>query len=327
VAAVGSTSPARIVPWLLILAGFIASAGVPTSAGAADPATRSSEHQLTVDGVKRTYYLHPPSKLDGSPVPLVIVFHGGQGDGLKIAGQTGFNQVADHRGFAVAYPNSLGYWNDGRATTTGGSGDDVAFVRALIDHLVKTQNVDRQRVYATGASNGGMFTLRLACEMSDEIAAFAPVVASFPADYRAKCRPHRALPIMMVNGTSDTFIPWQGGSIRKGLFRGAGGEVIPVPDTLEFWRQHNGCASEPSVRQLPDIDKNDGTTAQLITYPNCREVVRMIRIEGGGHTWPGSEYAASGWIGHLVGKTNRDVNASEAIWEFFKGQALEGFPR
>jgi polyhydroxybutyrate depolymerase len=303
-----------LIPWSVIAVG-----GLVAEVRAEDPAALSSERHLVVNDVTRAYFLHEPPSANGHERPLVMVFHGGQGDGTRIARQTGFNRVADKGGFVVVYPNSLGYWNDGRSTTAS-SPDDLAFVRGLIDHLVKTEKVDRHRVYATGASNGGMFTLRLACEMSSEIAAFAPVIASFPVDYRGKCRPERPVPVLMVNGTSDAFIPWQGGAIKKGLFRGAGGEVVPVPETLEFWRRHNRCSPEPTVRPLPDLDKNDGTTVQVITYANCQgtSALRFIRIDGGGHTWPGSEYPPSGVAARLMGNTSRDINASEAIWDFFK---------
>jgi polyhydroxybutyrate depolymerase len=192
------------------------------------------------------------------PIPLVLAFHGGQGNGLKFSQQTGLNQVADKNGFAVVYPDSIEYWNDGRDTTSSNV-DDVGFVRELIDHLAKTKNIDRKQVYATGASNGGMMTLRLACEVSDQIAAFAPVIASLPVAYRDKCKPVRPVAIMMTNGTTDSFMPWAGGTIRSGRGKGAGGNVIPVPDTVEFWRQHNGCSMNPQVEPLPDGDKRDGT--------------------------------------------------------------------
>jgi polyhydroxybutyrate depolymerase len=244
-----------------------------------------------------------------------MVFHGGQGDGAKIASQTGFNRVADRWGVVAAYPNSLRYWADGRSTI-GTPQDDVGFVRQLIKHLVETEGVDRQRVFATGASNGGNFTLRLACEMSTEITAFAPVIASFPVEYWPKCRPQRAVPIMLVNGTSDTFIRWEGGAVRKGLFRGAGGETVPVPTTLDFWRRQNACSPDPTVDRLPDRDKGDRTTVEVITYSGCRDAsaVRMIKIEGGGHTWPGSPDS----FPRALGNTSGDIDASEEIWSFFK---------
>jgi polyhydroxybutyrate depolymerase len=290
--------------------------GGPPAQG--QPAALNEGH-LRVNGVDRTYHLHVPPAAKGKKSPLLMVFHGGEGDGTKIARQTGFNRVADRWGVIVVYPDSLEYWNDGRSTI-GTPRDDVGFVRQLIKHLVETENVDPQRVYATGASNGGNFTLRLACEMSTEIAAFAPVVASFPAEYWPRCKPQRPVPILMINGTSDTFIPWEGGAMRRGFRRGAGGEVVPVPTTLDFWAKNNACSPKPTVEKLPDRDRGDGTTVQVITYSNCRDAssVRMIRVDGGGHTWPGSEARAA----RLMGNTTRDIDASDEIWNFFKERRL-----
>lgn len=294
--------------------------GLPTPlAWADDPAAGLTESHLSVDGDSRGYYFYEPESLKGKTKPLVIVFHGGQGNGIKVARQSAFTRVADRHGFAVAFPNSMGYWNDGRATV-GTDREDIDFVRSLIDHLVAEHHIDRSRVYATGVSNGGMFTLRLACEMSNTFAAFAPVAGSFPVSYYPHCKPDRPVPIMMFNGTADHFIQWAGGTILKGRHRGAGGEVIPVPKTVEFWRHNNGCAADPKVTDLPDVDKDDGTTVQVLTYGQCRDgdTVKLVKIEGGGHSWPGTESEPPFFIRRLMGPISHDINASEAMWAFFK---------
>jgi polyhydroxybutyrate depolymerase len=144
--------------------------------------------------------------------PLVIVYHGGGGDASKIAAQTGFNDVADRNGFAVVYPNAIDHWNDGRDSTAG-FGDDTRFTSELINELATRDGIDRARVYATGASNGGMMTLRTACERANEIAAFAVVAASFPDTYMSRCKPARSVPIMIIHGTQD---PARTGAGRDG---------------------------------------------------------------------------------------------------------------
>ncbi|MFQ5804597.1 MAG: alpha/beta hydrolase family esterase [Candidatus Methylomirabilales bacterium] len=305
-----------------ILVGFLVLAGLASNITA--EGSGLEEATLSHGEVVRTYHVYTPSSHKGNdPIPLVIVFHGGLGNGLKIAKQTGFNAVAESAGFAAVYPDSLKYWNDGRDTTAAGV-DDVAFVRVLIDHLVKGRNIDRQRVYATGASNGGMFTLRLACDMSDQVAAFAPVIASMPVAYTSRCKPKRPVAMMMINGTADGFIPWQGGVVRSGWMRGAGGNVISVPDTVAFWVKHNTCSAHASVESLPDVDKNDGATVEVWHYRGCQDgvVLKLVKIEGGGHTWPGSPVRIGPLLGRIVGNTSRDVNASEMIWNFFQGHRL-----
>lgn len=280
---------------------------------------------LLQNGVERVYYLHRPlGDGDNHPLPLLLMFHGGdQGDALKMVQRTGFNAIADRERFAVVYPAALPVWNEG-SRTTADSPDDVAFIRSLIQHLLRTENIDRRHIYATGASRGGIFTLRLACELSDQIAAFAPVIASFPTSYVDSCRPQRPVSILMINGTSDSFVPWSGGTIRKGRTRGRGGEVISVPETVAFWQQHNHCRKDPDIQQLPDINKTDDTTVKVWTYLDCNQgsTVKLVEIIGGGHTWAGMPVSIGSFGRRLVGNTSYDINASDFIWRFFQAHSL-----
>ena len=268
---------------------------------------------LDVSRTSRDYMLYTPRSAETmGKRPLVLVFHGGEGTPQKIAQQTGFNELADEEGFLVAYPRSSGHWNDGRQTTRG-FGDDVAFTRALVRALVAEAGVDPRRVYATGASNGGMMTLRLACEANDVISGFAPVVASFPASYADQCEPRRPVDILLINGREDRLIRWGGGEIPSGRRRGVGGRVIPVPDTVGWWRQHNGCG-EP-LRELLDDQFDDGTRVARESHNVCERggSVTFYDIAGGGHTWPGTNMR----VGPLAGRVSRELSASRLIWEFF----------
>jgi len=284
----------------------------------ANQSVGSVRRTITVGKDTRVYYVHRPAKAP-SLAPAVLVFHGGEGNGQRIASQTGFSAVADRNGFVVVYPEALDHWNDGRAETSK-FGDDTAFVSALINDLVQRDGVDRSRVYATGASNGGMLTLRLACERSKEIAAFAAVAASFPVGYPARCKPSGPVPILLMHGTEDALIRWRGGTIPSGRLGGVGGSVVPVPDTLEFWLTHNQCSGIPNTTNLPDV-ANDGTTVSVLNYPECPPggYVRYVKINGGGHTWPGGRAAP---IGNLAGRVSRDIDAGQLIWEFFRDYKL-----
>lgn len=279
---------------------------------------------IEVAGREREYYLHHPARNDGSTLPLVLAFHGGEGHPLRLAKQTGFDEIADRNGFVVAYPAAApNQWNDGRSTTAL-FGDDVTFIARLIEHLVATEHIDATRIYAVGPSNGGMFTLRLACELSDRIAAFAVVAASFPDSYWQRCAPRRAVPMLLIHGSEDRFIRWQGGTIPHGRERGVGGTVIPVPDTVAFWRERDGCKKEPAVERLPDRAPDDGTRVEVQRYEGCRDgsALVLVRIEGGGHTWPGSRRA--GAVGGLAGRVSQDADGTQMIWEFFNNYALPG---
>jgi polyhydroxybutyrate depolymerase len=293
--------------------------------GAGPPvAGELTSHELTHQGQRRTYSLYvPPSLQADQAAPLVLVFHGGHGRGDRLAQRIGLNEIARREGFVVAYPDAAGdrHWNDGRSTTESDI-DDVSFTLALVEHISAQQDIDQERIYATGFSNGGSFTARLACEASDRIAAFAQVASTMSVELRATCSPDAAVSIMLINGTLDPLVPWAGGKLRKTQRLGKGGEVISADAAVDFWTTNNACDAEPRVAQLDDRDLNDGTTVRETQFGDCRngsEVV-MLAVEGGGHTWPGSPERPR--LRKTVGTTSRDIDASEVIWAFFRNHSL-----
>lgn len=286
-------------------------------------ATDLAARYLFVKGRRRSYHLYvPPNLPDGRTIPLVLAFHGGGGHGLRFRQVTGFDALADRFGFALAYPNAIRYWNDGRPGTRSGP-DDVAFVRKLIKYLVKHHRIDPKRVYATGQSNGGLLTIRLACELSDRIAAFAPVLASMPVEYRPHCRPRRPLPILFINATADPLVPWKGGDIPAGTSLGTGGRVISVPDTIRFWRAHNGCEEAPSRQGIKDTNGGKGIGAEFLRFKNCRQGsdLAVVKIRGGGHVWPGARVRPT-WQPERPGDSGIGLDASQVVWKFFEDRAL-----
>jgi len=298
--------------WITALTGAACSTAAP-------PQSKLGRDSLHVDGKLRTYLLYTPTSLQASsPAPLVLIFHGGFGSGADLAPRIGMNAVADRAGFIAVYPDALNkHWNDGRETTAAGA-DDVAFIRALIGHLRSKRAIDARRIYAAGLSNGGYFTLRLACESTDLFAAVAPVISTFPEPLHARCRPSRTLPLLLIAGIADPLVPWSGGELTRGpQLGGKGGKVISVHDTIEFWRRHNGCSSDAREIALPDRDPDDGTRVLQTQFGSCRDGadVMLLAVEGGGHTWPGAPERPK--IKRLVGRTTRDIDASEMIWEFF----------
>jgi polyhydroxybutyrate depolymerase len=275
--------------------------------------------EVHVDGTRRTYLVYSPASLTASrPAPLVLVFHGGFGSGADLAPRIGMNAVADRAGFVVAYPDGLDkHWNDGRETTADGA-NDVGFTVALIERIRSRRAIDPQRIYATGLSNGGYFTLRLACELTNTFAAVAPVMATFPKPLQERCRPANRIPLLLIGGTDDPLVPWNGGDLNRGRqLGGRGGTVISVPDTIEFWRKHNGCSATPLRTMLPDRSPDDGTRVTRTQYEACQNdaQVVLLAVEGGGHTWPGAAERPA--IARFVGRTSRDISASEVIWDFF----------
>ena len=278
---------------------------------------------LSFGGYERTYNVHLPSAINHTPaLPLVIVLHGGGGTGAGMQSLTrgGMNALADREGFVVVYPDGIEkQWNDGRkldqARAMRENIDDVGFLAALIDHLAQTMNIDRRRVYATGISNGGMMSQRLACDLGDKIAAIGVVAASLSEDLSVLCKPTKPVSVLLIPGTHDPLVPWQGGEI--GFANNRRGKTLSVSDTVAFWTTRNNCPTSPVVALEPDMDPKDGTRVRKETYAPCREASEVVlyAIEGGGHTWPnGRQYLPE----QIVGKTSRDVDANTILWEFFK---------
>jgi len=314
----------RLVVLVALVAASRSSAAAPAGADLLGPGThaRSLEH----GGIWRTYHLYVPAAYDRSrPAPLLLALHGGGGDGAAMISLTcgGFNSLADGDGFLVAYPDGVErHWNDGRKEvryrTHREKIDDVGFLDALIDRLATDLNVDRTRVYVTGPSNGAMMTQRLALERSGKIAAIAPVIGSLPQAL-AESKPSRPIPVLIINGTDDTMMPWDGGDVHFGRLKL--GKVLSTAGTVRFWARCNRSRAEPLVEQLPDVDPGDGTRVRRETHPagpGGAEVV-LYAVERGGHTWPqGRQYLRE----ELIGKTSKDINGCEVIWQFLKRHSL-----
>lgn len=266
---------------------------------------------LTFDGQQRTYHVHLPSTYDGQHnLPLVLAFHGLGGDGLSMAALTHMNTVADQQKFVVVYPDGLNRrWSFGKQPALGGV-DDLGFIHALVQQLEQDLKVDQKRIYAAGISNGGLFVEFLACEPSSPFAAFADVAATMPTLLSAVCKPGRAVSMLLIHGTDDPIVPFNGGSSSLGIQGG-----LTAPETAARWASIAGCNPMPAVTTLPD-KVNDGTHIQQNTFTGCQqgsEVVFYI-VQGGGHAWPGGiQYLPVA----TVGKSSKQMEASQVIWDFF----------
>jgi polyhydroxybutyrate depolymerase len=254
---------------------------------------------------------------------LVIVFHGRYGNAYRFASVTRFNPVADREGFAVVYPNARTRWNDGRDFVASNM-DDIIFVRLLIDHLVCSRHIDPRCIYAVGASSGGMFVFRLACEMADKIAAFATVSAAMPAALKARGKRPKPASLLMINGTADPVVLWNGGRVRSRHFWSTGGTLLSVPQTVAFWEECNSCQSAVRTQLLPDRGYHHPTRVYLSSYLSgvAGAALILIEIEGGGHRWPGSSVPPALPRMRSVGTATDALNATEFIWRFFHERRL-----
>jgi polyhydroxybutyrate depolymerase len=276
---------------------------------------------LVVDGRKRTYHVHVPPRYDPqTPTPVVLALHGATMTGPLMASFSGLDAKADAAGFLAVYPNGTGSrlsytWNGGNCcgSAVRENVDDVAFVRALLDDLAGVYRVDPGRVFATGMSNGAILAHRLGCELSDRIAAIAPVAGALGV---AACEPKRPVPVIHFHGTEDEFAPFGGGKGPKSLFRT---NAYSVEHTIRAWVKANGCREEPVVEELPDTAK-DSTRIVKKTYGGGRDgaEVVLVVIEGGGHTWPGRDPGTT-----VLGRATRNVSANDLMWEFFEKHPMK----
>lgn len=280
------------------------------------------QQSIVVDNRERAYILHIPAAFDpNKSYPLIMGFHGGGGSGQKFSRQTKFNVYADREGFIAVYPDGIEHnWNDGRGTTDAEKlgVDDVKLVRTLTEHLKGELPIDAKRVYATGVSNGGIFSQRLACEMPDVFAAIGSDVGPIAANIAPKCNPSKPISVAAIQGTADPLIPINGGAVEGG----DGGLVESAENTMNLWASKNNCSTARRER-LP-ILADDGTAVGKTAYSDCSdntEVVYYI-VNGMGHTWPPKE----GKVKLISGPASGNIDATNVFWEFFKEHPKKSEP-
>ncbi len=280
------------------------------------PATQSGVHTLQHGSYLRTYYLHvPPSLPTNRSVPLVLAFHGGGGQGKSTEGLTGFSKIADQQGFIVVYPDGVNrQWRDQRESTAVDKAvDDVGFASALIDQLSQTFQIDPNRIYSTGISNGAGFSYRLACELSGKIAAIGPVAGAMGVQAASLCKPTHPVAVIDFHGTADPIIHYTGGVVTVGKNASL---LLSTPDTVARWRQIDGCPPPGSAQGLPRSNTSDTTTVDRQLTGPCASgtAVDAYTINGGGHTWPGGPQYLPTFV---VGKVSHQLIATDLIWDFF----------
>ncbi len=261
--------------------------------------------QMLYDGFNRTYIVYSPSN-SHSGMPLVFNLHGYGSNAVQQMEYSNMNVVADTAAFIVVYPNAVGNrWNSGISDSPPWPtpmSDDVGFMDALIDTMHKHHDIDINRVYVCGMSNGGFMSLKLACELSHRIRAVASVTGVISESTALDCEPQRTVPIFHIHGTDDRTVPFDG---TFGWYS--------VKATANHWADLYGCVPSDTT-DLADRNPSDGCTVTRIAYADSlgNENIILYSVAGGGHTWPGSAFDLPG-----LGITNRDINASEEIWNFF----------
>ncbi len=270
----------------------------------------TTEGSVATGGGSRSFRVHvPPGYEPTRATPVVLMFHGGGGNARQFQERSAqMDPIADREGFITVYPQgtgALGTWNGGLCCGRAAQDnvDDVGFVAALLDHLEGALCVDRHRVFATGMSNGALMSHRLACELSQRIAAIAPVAGTLGVE---PCTPERPVALMQIHGTEDGHVPWEGG-VGCGP---SGADFTSVPSTLEGWRQRNGCASTTSEL----FTQGNG---RCVGFDGCAAPAVLCTLEGSGHSWPGGDPAANIANCPADGPQSDSFSASEVAWRFF----------
>jgi polyhydroxybutyrate depolymerase len=280
--------------------------------------------KLEYQGISRFYEIYVPPAYDKTkPLPVVMVFHGGLGYPGIVRFETGMDRTAERNGFIAVYPagtpstrlanDRLLVWNDGRPSKGRiKMGDDVGFVVAVLDDLSNLFNIDKNRIYATGFSNGGLFSCRLAQELSHKIAAIAPI-SGLRGPGETLPPPPRAVSIMAFQGKQDIYYPYEGGTPHRTNFET---RFKPVMEEITAWARFNGCASKPSERKIG--------RANELRWKNCRGGTEVVlwTLEDGGHSYPGGNLSPSS-VKNQQGNINRDISASDLVWDFFKRHSLQ----
>lgn len=257
------------------------------------------------DGLERSYIKYIPSSYsENIPTPLVLNLHGYSSNASEQMLYSDFYNIADTEGFILIHPegtidsNGFQFWNSGNIFEV----DDLGFLSALIDQIASEYNINLDRVYSMGMSNGGFMSYKLACELNDKIAAIASVTGSMTTDQIGSCNPDNTVPVMQIHGTSDLIVPYNGSL-----------GIVPIDDVISFWVDFNNCNTIPTINNLPDINLIDFCTVEHYIYDNGinDSSVELYKIINGGHTWPGAGFPIAG------NNTNQDVNASEKNLGFF----------
>lgn len=256
-----------------------------------------SVETLDVDGVQREYVLTVPDGYTGDEaVPLLFNLHALQGTAQGQLSDSGFDAIAEREGFIVVTPQAvMGIW-----TVTGfpvGNGaDDFGFITALIEELSARYNIDAERIYAAGMSQGGFLAFDLACNFSSTFAAIAPVSGVMTPDMTGSCAPARRVPVLQTHGTADGQIDYQGAEAA-----------------VQWWVNFNGASTTPEITTLPDPLPANGTSVDRLVYAGGETGVDVehLRIDGGGHVWPGTD-------------GDSDIDMAEEIWSFLSRYDLNG---
>ena len=267
--------------------------------------------EMVWEEINREFYIINPSNLNSdNQLPLLISLHGGADYADANMQYTGFLDIINEKGFVAIFP---------QGTVAAGKGDtgwyaggdctnlevcDLSFIERLIDYSIEDLNIDKNRVYVSGFSNGAFMVYTLACFLSNKVAAFAPVSGSMSPDDYQICNPQRPIPVIHIHGTSDDSIPIQGNDY-----------VTPLQQVSSYLSSLNNC-SQNSIINGEDTNE-DGYAWYSEISSNCNQgvIVNFTYLDNFGHSWPSTESGKGG---------GADIDGASFIWEFLSTYDING---
>ncbi len=262
----------------------------------------------------RQYMVHIPKSYNpNQPAPLVLSLHGGGGNMEYQATDKYYHLVSksEEARFIAVFPNGYSRFRSGKlATWNAGiccgkardeNIDDVSVIKAVVADIKTRVNIDSNRIYANGMSNGGMMSYRLACELTDTFAAIASVAGT---DGTQSCKPSRPISILHIHALDDDHVLFNGGS---GVKSKTHADFLPVPDTIQKWVRINAC--QPTPQRVLEVK---GAYCDLYAQCQNNTQVKLCVTETGGHSWPGGTKVR----GNAVGSTA--IKANDIIWQFYQ---------
>ena len=282
--------------------------------GGAKEETTLKKEVINFDKKIREYYVSLPEDTS-KPFPVIINFHGFLSHAMDQQGFSQMDNYAHQNGIGVIYPEGVKRsWNVGKAILN--DENDIGFVNALIDSVSLKYNIDSNRIYACGFSNGGTFSYELICGLSNKIAAFGSVGGNFSINQNRLCDIGREIPLIHIHGTRD----------RLQKYNHSDGDFLSTIESVNYWAKYNQLNIKV-VENIEDFHKKDGTTVEKYTYSknNSNTQVIHFKVVKGGHLWLGSPIADWLTLRLFFGRNNHEINSSKEIVYFFLKYKLSDF--
>ena len=260
----------------------------------------------------RYYYIHLPHPEAQGASSVLFNLHGYGSNALAQMQYGDFRSLANTKenNFILIHPqgaplntaltSSESHWNSG-GWTIGSTVDDVDFINTIIRFISQKYNINQDRIYSTGMSNGGFMSYHLACNLSSKIAAVASVTGSMSVQTYDDCNPSHPTSVLQIHGTLDGTVPLNGNSALG---------MESINDVIEFWRSFNSCIIEPVINTTDYFDL--GYSVEHQTFNDClnNNQVELYIVDGMWHTWPRED--------------NFGISASNIIWDFINTYDING---